>query len=231
MDTVERTGKTVDEAIEFALKELDADREEVRIDVVSEGKAGILGIGGEPARVRATLIEADDADDADDIEERPADADEGGDTSQMAADIVDDLLELMEVDATAQVKEAYNEEVDGPVIDIDGEDAGLLIGRRGETLRSLQYLVSLACGQQTGERVNILIDVAGYQERRYNSLRNLARRVARRVAERGRAITLEPMPANERRIVHLTLANSDDVSTASVGQGDQRKVVIEPLEE
>ena len=212
MNSVEMTGKTPEEAIEFALKELDAERGEVEIDVVNRGKSGILGIGGEPARVRVTLIE------------------QPSDLARVATEVLEDLIEKMDVVASVHLKQAYNEEVDGPIIEVDGEDSGLLIGRRGETLRSLQFIVSFICAKRMGERVNLFVDVAGYQERRYTSLRNLARRVAQRVADGGNSITLEPMPPNERRIVHLTLANDPNVTTTSVGHGDQRQVVVEPQE-
>lgn len=213
MDTVERTGKTTEEAIELALKELDAERGEVEIDVVNPGKSGILGIGGEPARVRVTRIQQPSI------------------VSSTAIEVLQDLIERMGVSATVTLEQAHSEEVNGPVITIDGEDSGLLIGRRGETLRGLQFLVSFICAKQIGERVNLFIDVAGYQERRYTSLRNLAKRVAQRVEDSGQPITLEPMPPNERRIVHLTLADDPSVSTTSVGYGDQRQVVVEPSEE
>lgn len=213
MTTVERTGKTTEEAIDLALKELDAERDEVEIDVVNPGKSGILGIGGEPARVRVTRIQQPST------------------VSRAAIEVLQDLIDRMGVSATITLKQDYSEEVNGPVITVDGEDSGLLIGRRGETLRALQFLVSFICAKQIGERINLFIDVAGYQERRYASLRNLAKRVAQRVEDSGRPITLEPMPPNERRIVHLTLAEEPNVSTTSVGYGDQRQVVVEPSEE
>ena len=114
------------------------------------------------------------------------------------------------------------------MFDIDGDDAGLLIGRRGETLRSLQFLTTFIASRIMEERVSIFVDVAGYQERRYESLRSLAQKVARRVASSGRPITLEPMPPNERRIVHLALADNPDVDTGSTGSGEGRRVVVEP---
>jgi spoIIIJ-associated protein len=212
MTTVERTGKNQEEAIELALKELDAERGEVEIDVVSRGKSGILGIGGEPAKVRVTLIE------------KPSDV------ARIATEVLKNLIGKMGVSAVVNLKHAHDDEVGGPVIEVDGEDSGLLIGRKGETLRSLQFLVTSISAKQLGERVNLFLDVAGYQERRHQSLRNLARRVAQRVADSGRPISLEPMPPNERRIVHLTLADNPSVSTASTGYGDSRQVVVEPEE-
>ena len=129
---------------------------------------------------------------------------------------------------TVMLRHAHRDDVGGPVFDIDGDDAGLLIGRRGETLRSLQFLTTFIASRIMEERVSIFVDVAGYQERRYESLRSLAQKVARRVASSGRPITLEPMPPNERRIVHLALADNPDVDTGSTGSGEGRRVVVEP---
>ncbi len=112
--------------------------------------------------------------------------------------------------------------------DISGEDAGLLIGRRGDTLSSLQFLVNFMLSRKLKTRVMVNIDVEGYRERRTEVLKGLAVRMAERVKASGRPITLEPMPARERRIVHMTLAENTDVTTQSVGEGEGRKVVIVP---
>ena len=210
MRKIEMTAKTADEAIEIALKELDVERQDVEIDVVSHGKAGILGIGAEPAKVRVTVLE------------------KTSDIVQVATEILEDIVDLTGVDVTVMLRHAHRDDVGGPVFDIDGDDAGLLIGRRGETLRSLQFLTTFIASRIMEERVSIFVDVAGYQERRYDSLRGLAQKVARRVASSGRPITLEPMPPNERRIVHLALADNPDVETGSTGSGEGRRVVVEP---
>ena len=117
------------------------------------------------------------------------------------------------------------------MFDIEGDDSGLLIGRRGETLRALQFLVTFITARQLGERVSIFLDVAGYQKRRYEALNNLAQRVAQRVATTRRSITLEPMPPNERRVVHIALADDPLVSTMSTGVGNERQVVVSPIQE
>ena len=212
MRMIETTAKTPEEAIEIALKELDVERPDVEIDVVSKGKAGILGIGGEPAKVRVTVLG------------KPPDA------VVATTDILQSLISLMDVSATITLVHAEREDVGGPVFDVDGDDSGLLIGRRGETLRALQFLVSFIASRRLGYRVNLFVDVSGYQERRYETLRSLAQRNARRVASSGREITLEPMPPNERRIVHMALADDPDVNTISDGVGDGRRVVIEPID-
>lgn len=210
MTTIEMTAKTADEAIEIALKELDVERQDVEIDVVSHGKAGILGIGAEPAKVRVTVLE------------------EPSDVVTVATEVLEDIVSLTGADVTVNLRHAFREDVGGPVFDVDGDDAGLLIGRRGETLRSLQFLTTFIASRIMEDRVSIFVDVAGYQERRYDSLRSLAQKVARRVASSGRPITLEPMPPNERRIVHLALADNPDVETGSTGSGEGRRVVVEP---
>jgi spoIIIJ-associated protein len=250
MRTIETTGKTPEEAIETALDQLGAGREEVSIDVVNQGKGGLLGIGSEPAIVRVTLLESEDktaednepddeaqpdalaefaafADDPDDIE----DHEEEGETSEVVRvgyDVLSTLLGKMGVTADVYLRDPYTGDEEGPVFEVEGEDSGLLIGTRGETLRALQFIVSFLVSRRMGERTNLMVDVEGYQQRRYNSVANLARRVAQRVAQRGRSIPLEPMPPNERRQVHMALADHSDVVTESDGYGDRRKVVIHP---
>ena len=182
----------------------------MEIDVVSRGKSGILGLGGEPARVRVTVL------------------DTPTDVVRITSDILENLISTMKVSVVVNLRSAYQEDVGGPVFDIDGDDSGLLIGRRGETLRALQFLVSFIAGRQLDERVRIFLDVAGYQGRRYEALTNMAQRVAQRVAATGRSVTLEPMPPNERRVVHMALADNPGVTTISSGLGDGRQVVVEP---
>jgi spoIIIJ-associated protein len=115
------------------------------------------------------------------------------------------------------------------VLDIEGEeDLGLLIGRRGSTLAALQYLVNVMVTRKTQSRVLVTIDAEHYHRRREETLRNLAHRMADRVRHSRRPVTLEPMPAAERRIIHLALADDQSVTTGSVGRGDERKVVIRP---
>ncbi len=213
MKMIERTAKTPEEAIELALKELDVERSEVEIDVVSRGKSGILGIGGEDAKVRVTLLEA------------------APDVVRVTTEILQELIERMGVSVVVTLKNAEREDVGGPVFDVDGDDSGLLIGRRGETLRAFQSIVTFLASQRLEDRVNLVVDVAGYQERRRESLTNLANRVAQRVASTGRPITLEPMPPGERRIIHLALAENSNVTTSSTGFDDNRQVVVGPRDE
>ena len=214
----------------------------------------MLGIGSEPAIVRVTLLESevkpaednesDDeaqpdalaefaafADDLDDDPEDIEDYEEEGESSEVVRvgyDVLSTLLGKMGVTADVYLRDPYTGDEEGPVFEIEGDDSGLLIGTRGETLRALQFIVSFLVSRKMGERTNMMVDVEGYQQRRYDSVANLARRVAQRVAQSGRSIPLEPMPPNERRQVHMALADHADVVTESDGYGDGRKVVIHP---
>jgi len=216
MESLEMRGKTVEEAVQRALHQLGVSRDEVEVNVIREGKSGILGIGAEEAIIQVTPIP------------KPK-----GDAAEVAREIVEHLLQLLGVTATieSQVLPAVAEEKEAApavALNIKGDDLGILIGRRGQTLAALQYIVRLLVGQQVKTWVPIVIDVEGYKQRRYQALESFARQMAERVKTKGAPFTLEPMPAYERRIVHMALANHADVITESIGQGETRKVVIRP---
>jgi spoIIIJ-associated protein len=247
VESVEASGKTVEEAIEKALAELGLERTQVEVEVVKEGRSGILGIGGEEARVvvtakgRATAPERVEAVERVESVEREAGValEEGVEREEvgegdvdLAVEVLEKLLELMSVDATVRVRQPETPG-DGAsivkvVLDISGDDLGILIGRRGDTLASLQYLVNLIVGRKLKARSTFGVDVAGYRRRREQSLKSLAIHMAERVRATGQVMTLEPMPPNERRIVHLALAQDASVITESIGEGENRKVVIRP---
>ncbi|MBM3947480.1 MAG: KH domain-containing protein, partial [SAR202 cluster bacterium] len=138
------------------------------------------------------------------------------------------LLSLMHVKAEAAEGSSPGESPDTPVLQVTGEDAGLLIGRGGETLRALQLLTNLIATKSAPNRAHIIVDVERYRERRAEALRRLARRIADRVASSRRPFTLEPMSPYERRLIHITLAEDPRVTTESVGEGDDRKVSVRP---
>jgi spoIIIJ-associated protein len=235
MAGVEASGKNVDEAIAQALQELGAERDEVDVEVLSEGD--------DEARVRVTLL-ADDGDAGDDA--APV-ANEGAgegaapdgeddeyeeDEAEFAAQMLDQMLAMMGIEADVSIRDAETPG-DGvgmakAVLDIEGDDLGILIGRRGETLQALQYLLNVMVARQVGEQAFFTVDVEGYRRRRERSLTGLARRTAEQVRRTKRTVQLEPMPANERRIIHLALADDRYVTTASTGEGDARKVSIQP---
>jgi spoIIIJ-associated protein len=138
------------------------------------------------------------------------------------------ILESAGVNVTRTLRSAHDEEAGGPVIDLEGEDSGLLIGRRGQTLQALQFLVTLIVRKQLGEDVRVILDVENYRQRRETSLRDMATKVATRVAQTSRSITLEPMSPADRRIIHTALAEHPEVRTESAGEGENRKVTIMP---
>ncbi|MCH7699493.1 MAG: protein jag [Chloroflexi bacterium] len=214
-ESLEAKGKNVEEAIENGLIDLEVERREVDVEVLSEGRAGLFGIGGEPARVRLTVVSY----------EEPA-----GEVVEFALDTLEELLELMDLEAEVTVR-APETPGDGlglvkAVLDVTGEDLGVLIGRRGGTMAALQYIVNLVVSRRYKGEAPFSVDVEGYRRRREQTLEDMAFRMADRVRESGRPVTLEAMPAYERRIVHLTLSKDPTVGTASVGEGDSRKVRI-----
>jgi spoIIIJ-associated protein len=209
MKSIIMTAKTVEEAVELALRELGVDRQEAEVEVVSRGKPGILGIGSEPVKIKVTKI------------------DDPSEVVQIGSDVVNKLIRLMDIDVISTMRHT-NEDDEGLFFDIEGEDSGLLIGRRGETLRALQLLVRTVVGRKLGANANLTVDVEGYDERRKQSLVNLADRVATRVIKTGRSIELEPMSARERRIIHISLAGQNGIETESSGDGRERRVVIQP---
>ncbi|MQG49716.1 MAG: protein jag, partial [SAR202 cluster bacterium] len=216
------SARTVDEAIELGLKELDADRDEAEVEILSRGKTGFLGIGSEAARVRVIRISVgrDDAG-------VPTTAEGDTTAAGVATAAVGRILEAAGVNVTRTLRAANDPESGGPIIDLAGEDSGLLIGRRGQTLQALQFLVNLIVRKQF-EGVRVVLDVENYRQRRELQLREMATTIAKRVAETNRSITLEPMPPADRRIIHTSLTDHPGVSTESTGEGEGRKVTIMP---
>ena len=216
------SARTVDEAIELGLKELDADRDEAEVEILSRGKAGFLGIGAEVARVRVTRISA-----GRNAAGMPTTGEGETTAAGVATAAVGRILEAAGVNVTRTLRAANDPESGGPIIDLAGEDSGLLIGRRGQTLQALQFLVNLIVRNQF-EGVRVVLDVENYRQRREFQLRDMATKVAARVTQTNRSITLEPMPPADRRIIHTSLTDNPDVSTESTGEGDGRKVTIMP---
>jgi spoIIIJ-associated protein len=216
MKSLEASGRTVEEAIQKALETLNLSREKVEVTVVREGKHGILGLGAEEAVVRVEPL----ASAPEDIDNR-------------AREVLETILARLGVTASVdcQTKPPAGGGEGVITLDVSGDDLGILIGRRGQTLSALQYVVRLILAHQTQARVPVVIDVEGYKQRRYEALQALAQRMAEQVKAKGRPFTLEPMLAYERRIIHIALADDPDVTTESVGEGESRKVVIMPREQ
>jgi len=155
---------------------------------------------------------------------------ENSNVTEVAKSVLETLLDGMGIVASVVLQAKPVTEGEGvtnpAVFDIEGDDLGILIGRRGQTLACLQFIVRLIVGHQTKDWVPIIIDVEGYKQRRYEQLHTLAKNLAEQVKARRVPFTLEPMLAYERRIIHLALADDPDVTTESIGEGESRKVVI-----
>jgi spoIIIJ-associated protein len=218
--TVETTGETVGEAKWAALRELEQrypalDKAAVRFEVVSEGQRGLLGVGYEPARVVAHLP----------AEATEAAALEEGTQAGEARALVARIVSALQLDATVDARED-DEQI---VVTVSGPDVGLLIGRHGQTIDAVQYLLNAIAHRAFGdERREVVVDAAGYRERRRATLETLALRVAERVLDTGRAEELEPMTAVERKVVHLRLKDVEGVATTSEGTEPNRYVVVLP---
>lgn len=228
MESLEVTARTVSEAIEKALAKLGKTRDEVDISILSEGSRGILGIGGEDARILVSPREPEVIAPA----ARSGPGPSSEEYAEAARTVIENLLGGMRLRGEVEIRPVpAAAAAEGFVAALDivkPEDVGILIGRRGETLSALQFLTTLIVAKKLGKWGKILVDVEGYRSRREVSLRNLATRIASRVQETRQPMALEAMPANERRIVHLALQNHPAVTTASTGEGDQRRVIISP---
>ena len=199
--TIEKCAKTKEEAIELALCELGVTEADVEIEVVEEGSKGFLGIGSKDACVKVTYNPGEE---------------------KRATDFLNKIFEITNEDVTVESK------VEGEVlkINLSGPDMGIVIGKRGETLDALQHLTSLVVNKGDKSFLKVSLDAENYREKRNVALTELAGKLANKVMRTGRNQTLEPMNAYERRIIHSALQDHETVTTYSVGQGVNRKVVI-----
>ncbi|QYK51729.1 MAG: Jag N-terminal domain-containing protein [Anaerolineales bacterium] len=240
--SLEVIAPTVHEAIEKGLVELGLEDTQVDVEVLDEGGTGFLGLGGRQARVRLIVKEGlakpAAATPAAPRRSRPAAEPSAPLTEAEAENLlaitkatVLTLLEHMSVRADVSVSLGEPDEPDmaAPVlVDIQGGDLGFLIGRQAETMGALQLITRLIVGKEVGRAAHIIIDVAGYRQRRDENLRKLAHKMAKQAVSTGRRQTLEPMSPSERRIIHLELRDSAEVTTESTGEEPRRKVVITP---
>jgi len=209
--SIEVNGKTIAQALQKALKELQASAEDVDIEILSESQGGLLGIfGGKNVKIKVTLRAGKDDDEPD---------------IGLLQEIIRDVLGLMGIDYTTTVEEMP----DTTFINInsDGLD-GLLIGRRGETLASIQHVVNRIFTSKTGKHSKVTVDVGGYVKRKHRLLVEKAHKVADRVRKTKKDYDFEPLKASERRIIHLAIADVNDVTTYTIGDGLLRKVVVTP---
>ena len=201
MKTLEKSGKTIDEAIDAALAELGRSREDVTIEIVKMPSKGIFGIGAKEAVVR---VSAEDS------------------ATAYAIEFLSNIFKKFELDVTIRAIEGE----EFITLDLVGKDLGILIGRRGETLDALQYLTNLTVSRHFEDRNKFILDVEGYRSKREETLERLAKKLAERVKESGKNMSLEPMSPYERRIIHTVLQADEQVRTFSEGEEPYRKVVI-----
>ena len=238
--SVEVSARSVEEAVDEALEQLGLGYDEVEVEVLKQGSRGLLGLLSEAACVRVTAktaqpalaTTAEQAAQPQEGDEPPQmSAEDLEETARLGAEVLQELLERMGIQARVvreKVSSLNQGSPDTVLLNVSGQGLGILIGRRGETLRDLQFLTSLIVSRRTQRWPGLMIDVEHYKSRREKSLIDLARRMADQVRATGQSVPLEPMPPHERRIVHLTLRDDEDVFTESVGQDDRRKVVILP---
>ncbi len=234
MKEVISTGKTVEQALEAGAAQLGVTADRASYEVLEEPKKGLFGIGASDAKLRVYLPEEEEpaADTAEPAEEptteEPA-AEESEDVSCVPAEravrFLETLIENMGLDATVEVVSETDEELS---LNITGNHLGALIGRRGDVLESLQYLTTLSANIGNEGYYRVSVDAQGYRARRAEAVRGVARRMAEKVLRYHRAFSLEPMSPYERRIVHSTCQEIPGVTTHSIGEGDDRRVVISP---
>lgn len=203
MNVCEFKGKTVEEALTAASVELGVVSSELKYEVVDKGSSGFLGIGSKPAIIRV-------------IKEQSL--------LEKTNEYLDKLFKAMDIPTEVQIQ--FDEEAGTMDINLEGPDMGILIGKRGQTLDALQYLISLFVNKESDSYIHVKLDTENYRARRKDTLENLAKNIAYKVKRNRRSITLEPMNPYERRIIHSVLQNDKYVATRSEGEEPYRKVVV-----
>ncbi|MFS0646540.1 RNA-binding cell elongation regulator Jag/EloR [Siminovitchia sp. 179-K 8D1 HS] len=205
MKQVTASGKTVEEAVQSALAQLNATKDQVEIQIVDEGKKGLFGLfGSRPAVIEATL--------------KP-------DAIESVVGFLQNVLLNMGIEANIDTVQEDERHV---LVNITGEKMGLLIGKRGQTINSLQYLAQLVANRHSGHYIRVILNPENYRERRKETLVRLAERLAQKAVHAGEPVKLEPMPNYERKIIHTVLADHHGVQTVSKGEEPNRYVVIQP---
>lgn len=242
--TQEFIAPSVEEAVEQGAKQLGLSADLLDVEILDPGSRGLFGLGSRQARVRLTIKGKDVVSSPRPVAEshkpkaeprneavkmEDSKGEDKDPVLQLAKEVVSDLLGKMHIEAAVVARHAPpsdDKDRDLVVVEIQGKDLSILIGKRSETLNALQYISSLIIAKEHGEWVPLMIDVQGYRERRERQLRVLARRMAEQVIHTGRRQNLEPMPANERRVIHIELRDHELVTTESVGEEPNRKVTI-----
>jgi spoIIIJ-associated protein len=240
MNSIEIEGKTIDAAIEKACSEFNVPREKLNIEIISDGATGFLGLGSKKAKIKASIMSIDMAIDtpaaqpkkgaqrkssviSDSIE--PAGPEDSAESPAMRAKrILEGILQRMNLDCPLTVEET----ADTILLNIKGDGSGLLIGKRGQNLDAIQYIVNKSVSKNTNNRKMIVVDTESYRKKREESLIALAAKLAEKVKKSEKALTVGHMNAHDRRVIHLALQNDGSLTTKSRGEGEFRKIVIMP---
>ena len=231
--SLEVIAPTVEEAIARGAEELGIPEDDLQVEVLDEGGKGFLGISARQARIRLSVGIPDSSDEQPDSEAATTagSSDEDSEAVRAAHDTVVELVQRLGLEA--QVTAEWGEKdpkarIRPLLVDVQGDDLGILIGRGGETLTALQYISRLIVAKELQRPVAVVIDIEGYRARREEQLGRLAQKMAAQAAELDQTMELEPMPPNERRIIHVALRDNPAVTTESIGEGSSRKVTIIP---
>jgi len=204
VEVVEKVAKTVGEAVTRALTELGVDEQGATIEVLEEPSKGLFGLlGSRPARVRVTKKDS---------------------LSLRARQLLNKIFHIMKLSVNIEIIEKNT----SLRVNLSGDGLGVLIGRRGETLDALQYLLNLYINKNREQKCKVIIDVEGYRKRREQTLERLACKLAEKAKQKGRSIVLEPMNSQERRVIHTALQGREDIYTHSEGEEPYRKIIISP---
>jgi spoIIIJ-associated protein len=240
MNSIEIEGKTIDEAIEKACSEFNVPREKLNIEIISDGATGFLGLGSKKAKIKASIMSIDMAIDTPVAQSRkgaqrtssvisdsiqPAGPEASVESSAVRAKrILEGILQRMNLDCPLTVEET----TDTILLNIKGDGSGLLIGKRGQNLDAIQYIVNKSVSKNTNSRKMIVVDTESYRRKREESLVALAAKLAEKVKKTKKALTVGHMNAHDRRVIHLALQNDESLTTKSRGEGEFRKIVIMP---
>ena len=215
MDTFEFEGRNTEDAIQNASRELDLPVEELNIDVIEPGSAGIFGlVGGKKAKIKVSLKTTPEPEEAEHRED-----------ARVAKEVLEKILSLIPIEATVEAERLDEGRIN---LTINGDRSGLLIGRKGKTLDALQFIVNKIVNKALDKKVDVVIDSEDYRRRREESLTQLANKMGDKVRRAKKALTTAPLNPHDRRIVHLTLKDDPEVETRSRGEGLLKRVVILP---
>lgn len=248
MTSIEMTGKNIEEATQLALDELGVTEDKVYVEILDEGAKGFLGLGQTPAKVKVTLKDApasnanqfapitvpgssedtvqitEPAPHTDAYQEIPVEK-SAVDMAETARTILQSIVDGIGCGGTAVISKVSSDMIN---LNIDGGDSGILIGKHGQTINSIQYLISVIINKHQQKRIRVTVDSEGYRTRREDALRNQALYLANKVKESGEEAVLDSLDASERRIIHTTLADDPNVYTYSEGEDPERHIVISP---